>query len=122
MTFRRTTSTPSAFISSSVLSRFAAVVKTSPASSWNRDSWLRLACASAGRSCVTAGTASSMRVDISVVRRIGIGGSEQRSGAGVADYAGEVSVRPLHFENGELNVLDQTLLPHEERWVRCSSA
>jgi methylthioribose-1-phosphate isomerase len=55
-------------------------------------------------------------------RRIGIDGSEQRSGAGVADYAGEVSVRPLHFENGELLVLDQTVLPHEERWLRCSSA
>ena len=33
-----------------------------------------------------------------------------------------MTVRPLRFEDGALLVLDQTLLPDEERWVRCSSA
>ena len=33
-----------------------------------------------------------------------------------------MTVRPLRFEDGALLVLDQTLLPDEERWLRCSSA
>src|SRR5215212_1825384 len=33
-----------------------------------------------------------------------------------------MSVKPLRYEDGALLVLDQTLLPGEERWVRCSSA
>jgi methylthioribose-1-phosphate isomerase len=32
-----------------------------------------------------------------------------------------VSVEPLRFENGALLVLDQRLLPSEERWIRCES-
>jgi len=33
-----------------------------------------------------------------------------------------VSVKPLRFADGALELLDQTLLPHEERWLRCTSA
>jgi methylthioribose-1-phosphate isomerase len=33
-----------------------------------------------------------------------------------------VSVKPLRYEDGTLLVLDQTLLPAEERWLRCSTA
>jgi methylthioribose-1-phosphate isomerase len=33
-----------------------------------------------------------------------------------------VTVKPLRFEDGALLVLDQTLLPGEERWLRCESA
>ena len=32
-----------------------------------------------------------------------------------------MSVEPLRFENGALLVLDQRLLPSEERWIRCES-
>src|SRR3954470_23184871 len=33
-----------------------------------------------------------------------------------------MSVKPLRYEDGALLVLDQTLLPAEERWLRCTSA
>src|SRR3954454_4639683 len=33
-----------------------------------------------------------------------------------------MSVKPMRYEDGVLLVLDQTLLPGEERWLRCSSA
>jgi methylthioribose-1-phosphate isomerase len=33
-----------------------------------------------------------------------------------------VTVKPLRFEDGALQVLDQTLLPHVERWLTCKSA
>src|SRR3954451_404830 len=33
-----------------------------------------------------------------------------------------MSVKPMRFEDAALLVLDQTLLPGEERWLRCSSA
>jgi methylthioribose-1-phosphate isomerase len=47
---------------------------------------------------------------------------EQRTGSGVADYACEMTVKPLRFEDGALLVLDQTLLPGVERWLRCETA
>jgi methylthioribose-1-phosphate isomerase len=34
----------------------------------------------------------------------------------------DVIVKPLRYEDGALLVLDQTLLPGEERWLRCESA
>src|SRR3954453_17647216 len=33
-----------------------------------------------------------------------------------------MSVKPMRFEDAALLVLDQTLLPAEERWLRCTSA
>src|SRR3954453_20071729 len=33
-----------------------------------------------------------------------------------------MSVKPLRYEDEALLVLDQTLLPGEERWLRCASA
>jgi methylthioribose-1-phosphate isomerase len=33
-----------------------------------------------------------------------------------------VTVKPLRFEGEALHILDQTLLPAEERWLRCESA
>jgi len=33
-----------------------------------------------------------------------------------------MDVRPLRFEDGALLILDQTRLPHEERWLRCTRA
>src|SRR3954452_2173228 len=52
-----------------------------------------------------------------------IGPPEQPAGSGVADYSCEVTVKPLRLdEDGALLLLDQTLLPGEERWLRCESA
>src|SRR3954452_1203852 len=52
-----------------------------------------------------------------------IGPPEQPAGSGVADYSCEVTVKPLRLdEDGALLLLDQTLLPGEERWLRCTSA